>query len=246
MPSFRFGKSPRKSDFRTLRLMTYLTGAVAPPPPFYDVLPLVYNALGENKPAVLFPMDGNDTLGDCTIAGVAHAITVWNGLVGKREVMAQAEVIKLYLHLTGGVDSGLYELDVLNYWRQTLVDGESILAFASVDPRNHDHIKQAIRLFGGAYLGFHVQQDCLADFEAGRPWTPGPLTLHGHCVLATGYDEEGLTVLTWGAVQKATWDWLDVCVDEAYAILPPQAKDPAFAPGFDIDQLTADLSDVAN
>jgi hypothetical protein len=32
--------------------------------------------------------------------------------------MTKAAVVKLYMHLTGGVDSGLNELDVLNYWRK--------------------------------------------------------------------------------------------------------------------------------
>ena len=40
----------------------------------------------------------------------------------------------------------------------------------------------------------------------------------------------------------AMWD---ECVDEAYAILPPEAKKPDFAPGFDFAQLQADLDDVA-
>jgi hypothetical protein len=32
-------------------------------------------------------------------------------------------VVKLYFHLTGGVDSGLNVLDILNYWRQQRVAG---------------------------------------------------------------------------------------------------------------------------
>ncbi len=246
MSNVRFGKQPRKNDYRTLRLRTYLSAALPAPPAQFDVLPRVYQNLGQANPAVLFPMDGNDTLGDCTIAGVAHAMTVWNGMVSQRSIMDQAAVVKLYLHLSGGIDSGLVELDVLNYWRKTPINGEKILAFASIDAHNHDHIKQAISLFGGVYLGFQVQQDCLADFDAGRPWTPGPLTPDGHCVYATGYDANGLTVLTWGATQKATWDWCDACVDEAYGILGPEAKAEDFDPGFNFDQLLADLGAVAN
>jgi len=46
--------------------------------------------------------------------------------------------------------------------------------------------------------------------------------------------------------QQATWAWWDECVDEAYAILPPEAEKPGFAPGFDFAQLKADLTAVAN
>jgi hypothetical protein len=190
-------------------------------------------------------MDANDTLGDCTIAAVAHAITAYCGLVGTRKVMAAQAVTKLYMHLTGGIDSGLAELDVLNHWRKHAVDAEKILAFAALDIRNHDHVKQAIHLFGGVYLGFQVQRHCLEDFQARKPWTPAPLTHEGHAVYAVGYDKHGLTVLTWGNTQKATWGWWDECVDEAYAILPPQAKKADFAPGFDFAQLQADLQAVA-
>jgi hypothetical protein len=247
MATYRFGKHPPKQDYRTLRFKSYLTATLAVPPPSLSTLPRVYGNLGTDNPAALFPMDGNDTLGDCTIAAVAHAITIYRGLTGKKkEVMSKQAVVKLYLHLTGGVDSGLNELDVLNYWQSNVVDGDEILAFASLDPKNHIHVEQAIQLFGGVYLGFHVQQNCVQQFEAHQPWTPGPLTTEGHAVFAVGYDQNGVMVLTWGNTQQGTWDWWNECVDEAYAILPPEAEKGDFAPGFNIKQLQADLAQVAN
>ncbi len=246
MATFRFGKHPPKHDYRTLRLRSYLTSTLAPPPASCDVLSRVYEKLGVNSPAALFPMDGNDTLGDCTIAAVAHAITVYCALVGQNHVMAPQAVVKLYLHLTGGVDSGLNELDVLNYWRQTAVSQEKILAYTAVDPKNHVHVQQAIRLFGGVYLGFQVKANCQQEFANKEPWMPGPLTTEGHAVYAVGYDADGVTVLTWGSTQKGTWAWWDECVDEAYAILPAQAKEADFEPGFNFNQLKADLTMVAN
>jgi hypothetical protein len=246
MTSYRFGKHPPKRDYRTLRLRDYLSDKMAPPPASVDVLPRVYEKLNVNDPTVLFPMDGNDTLGDCTIAALAHAVTTYCGLIGKKTIMPKQAVVKLYMHLTGGVDSGLNEMDVLGYWKKHSVSGDKILAYTSIDPKNHTHIEQAIQLFGGVYLGFQVQQNCVQEFNAHQPWTPGPLTNDGHAVFATGYDQNGVTVLTWGNTQKATWAWWDECVDEAYAILPPEAVKPDFAPGFNITQLKADLAAVAN
>jgi len=249
MPAHRFGKHPPKGDYRTLRFKTY-TSAVPAPPPSDNVLTRqpngVYAKLAVSNPAVLFPMDGNDTLGDCTCAGVAHAITAYNGLVGKKKIMRTLAVEKVYFHLTGGVDSGLPELDVLNYWQSRAIDGEKILAFVSIDPKNHMHIQQAIHFFGGVYLGFQVQKDCQQEFDARQPWTPGPLTNEGHAVFAVAYDQNELTVLTWGNTQQATWAWWDECVDEAYTILPPEAEKPGFCPGFDFAQLKADLDNVAD
>lgn len=246
MNSFRFGKHPPKRDYRTLRLGKYLTSKLAAPPASYDVLAKVYKKLKVSDPTILFPIDGNDTLGDCTIAALAHAETVYNGLVGTKKIWGSKNVVKLYYHLTGGVDSGLNELDVLNYWRKHTADGDKILAYATIDVKNRKHVQQAIQLFGGVYLGFQVQQNCVEDFNARKTWKPAPLTNDGHAVYAVEYDNKGITVLTWGNTQKATWSWWNECVDEAYAILPPQAKKSDFSPGFDFDQLKADLNDVAN
>jgi hypothetical protein len=183
--------------------------------------------------------------GDCTIAAVAHADTVYHGLISKKHIMTEKAVEKVYFHLSGGIDSGLVELDVLNYWRQHGIGGNKIIAYVSIDRKNQTNIKQAIHLFGGVYLGFHVQQNCESDFDAGKPWTPGRLTKHAHAVYAVGYDSQQLTVLTWGNTQKATWEWWDECVDEAYAILPSEAKDSDFA-GVDLAELKKDLGDIAS
>lgn len=245
MPSYRFGKHAAKHDYRTLRFKNYLTPALPAPPASLNVLTRVYQNLGLSDPAVLFPMDGNDTLGDCTIAALAHSIAVYSGLVSKKRIIAQTAVVKLYRKLTGGEDTGLNELDVLNYWRQNAVSGDEILAFASIDPKNHTHVQQAIQIFGGVYLGFQCQENCQEEFAAKKPWTPGKLTNDGHAVYAVAYDQTGVTVLTWGNIQQGTWAWWDECVDEAYAILPPEAKNASFAPGFNLAQLQTDLSNVA-
>jgi hypothetical protein len=241
--SYRFGKHPPKVDYRTLRLRDY-TANLAAPPAAVNTLARVYDNTHISNPATLFPMDGNDTIGDCTIAALAHAVTTYRGLLGTKDIMTKSAVVKLYYHLTGGVDSGLNELDVLNYWKQHSVARDKILAFASIDPKNHTHIQQAIQIFGGVYLGFQVQANCVQEFDNHQPWTPGTLTNDGHAVFAVAYDQAGVTVLTWGNTQQGTWAWWDECVDEAYAILPPEAKNANFAPGFNIAQLQADLSDV--
>lgn len=241
---YRFGKHPPKHDYRTLRFKNYLEPGLAPPPASVDVLSRVYKNLKISDPTMLFPIDGNDTYGDCTIAALAHAVTTYRGLLGHKDIMASKAVVKLYFKLTNGIDSGLNELDVLNYWRRNAVAHDKILAFASIDPKNHANVQHAVQLFGGAYIGFQVQQNCIQEFDAQQPWTPGPLTNEGHAVFVVGYDQDGVTVLTWGNTQRATWAWWDECVDEAYAILPPEAKDSNFAPGFNIAQLKADLADV--
>lgn len=87
------------------------------------------------------------------------------------------------MHLTGGVDSGLNELDVLNYWQSHTADEDKTIAYARTDEKDHTHVKQAIQLFGGVYLGFQVQENYIQEFNAKKPWTPGPLTNDGHVCL---------------------------------------------------------------
>jgi len=246
MPQVRFGKHPAKSDYRTLRLENFLLSSLADPPQTFDTLQRVFDRTGIDDVPTLFPMDGNNQYGDCTIAALAHAITVFCGYQGKTNIPDEAMVVKLYLKLTNGVDSGLQELDVLNYWQSNEVDGDKISAYVRIAASNLKHVKQAIQLFGGVYLGFQVQENCVDEFNAGIPWTPGPLTNDGHAVYAVGYDDEGVTVLNWGSTQKATWDWWNECVDEAYAVLSAEALEPGFAPGFDSAALANALKAVAN
>jgi hypothetical protein len=247
MSIYQFGKHPVKNDYRTLRFKDYVLSALAPAPAAYSALERVYAKLNINHPATLFPLDGNGQYGDCTIAALAHAITMFNGLLGKKEIMTEAATVKIYLQLTKGLDSGLPELDVLNFWQsKKTIEGGPILAFTSIDPKNHEHVKKAIQLFGGVYLGFQVQRNCQKEFTDRTPWIPGTLTPHGHAVFAVEYDEAGVTVLTWGDTQKATWGWWNECVDESYAILPSQATQPGYSPGFNVTQLIQDLKEVAD
>lgn len=242
---YRFGKLPPKRDYRTLLFQNYLKEDIPAPPESLSLVDRVCTNLNEPFAEPLFPMYKNDELGDCTIAGAAHGITVFNGMIDNKYIPLEQSVIRTYYHLTGGVDSGLYMLDVVRYWRSTGIDNSKIFAFASVNSNNHTHVKQAINLFGGLFMGFQVQEKCLDEFKGKIPWQPGKLVNFGHAVYVTGYDYEGVELLTWGKVHKGTWAWWDYCVDEAYALLPPEAKDPEFTPGWDYTKLKEDLVEVA-
>jgi hypothetical protein len=238
----RFGKHPPKFDYRTLRLANYLTPQLPDPPASYNALTQVFEKLDTDNVEELFPMDGNDVAGDCTIAAMAHAITIYGGRVGKSKIMSTKSCLSLYRRLTGGPDTGLNMLDVLKYFQKTGVRGERILAFAAVDIHNHKQVQQAIHLFGGLDIGFQVPAGCQQQFENRQPWKPGRLTEEGHAVFSMAYNSTEVDVFTWGNTQRATWAWWDECVDEAYAILPPEAALPGFAPGFNFSELKADLA----
>lgn len=243
--SLRFGKKPPLKDYRTFMLQNYLRDNIPTPPESLDSKERVYQNIDPDDPTILFPMMANDEIGDCTIVGMAHGDTVWSGLVGVKSIYPTDLVKKIYFHLTGGDDTGLAMLTVLDYFRKNSVLGEKIHAYMSINARNHTHVKQALMLFGGLFIGFQVQENCMDEFRNGKPWQPGKLINAGHAVFITGYDKEGLNILTWGTTHKGTWDWWDWCVDEAYVILPPEAKNPLFMPGFDYDRLKKDLVTVS-
>jgi len=241
----RFGKKPPLWDYRTFLLQNYLRDDVPNPPEHINTLTRVYKNIDPDDPTILFPMMLNDQIGDCTIAAMAHGDTVWSALVGNKSIYPDDLVSKIYFHLTGGDDTGLAMLTVLDYFRKNIVAGEQIYAYMNVNPHHHTHVKQGIMLFGGLFLGFQVQEKCMEEFRNGEPWKPGKLLNAGHAVFVTGYDKEGLDVLTWGTTHRATWQWWDWCVDEAYVILPPEASHPHFAPGFDFEQLKKDLVTIS-
>ena len=101
MPNYHFGNHPAKHDYRT-SFKSYITLGLAAPPRSFNVLTNVNQKLKSSNPTTLFPLDGNDTLGDCTIADLAHATTVFNGLLGKENIMPKASVVALIKSLQAG------------------------------------------------------------------------------------------------------------------------------------------------
>ena len=63
-------------------------------------------------------MYGNDRYGCCTKAGQAHLIGFFTGIANPpATVFTDQQVVDDYLRLTGGQDTGLDEVTVLEDWR---------------------------------------------------------------------------------------------------------------------------------
>jgi hypothetical protein len=197
-----------------------------------------------------WPMDGNDTYGDCTMAAAAHLIHSWNAQTGLAAPGPQDEqVIAAYLKLTGGKDTGLVESQVLKRWMSSGLWNNKIIGYAPVNVHGLDSVKQAIAYFGGVYVGIQVPANAQAQFRAGQPWTlePGwqqqPIE-GGHAIPLLGYDEQWLYAVTWGAVQKVAWDWWSTYGDEAWVILSEEYRKAGNVNGIDLAALKADLAHV--
>jgi hypothetical protein len=241
----RLGRKAIKTDSRTLALGDYLTPALRPPPPSADW----------TKGIASWGTMLNDTLGDCTIAGAAHAVQVWTANTGSMVTLPDPTILTYYEQWDGYVpgnsstDSGGVELDVLNHWQKQGFAGNALLAF--VDPKFSKlvEVRQSIALFGGVYIGLAMpltaQNQEVWDVvpKAGAKAKKG--SWGGHCVFVPKYDQNGFTCITWGQLKTMTVAFWKKYCDEAHTLLGQNwISAKGASSGFDQAQLQADLKAI--
>ena len=244
--NMKLGRKAIKTDSRTLMLADYLTPALPPPPPTAD-----WTQGNAN-----WGMMMNDTLGDCTIAGVGHAVQVWTVNAAGGMVTVPDPTIESYYEQWDGyvpgdpsTDNGGVELDVLNDWQKQGFAGNTLLAFADPKPASLVEIQQSIALFGGVYIGLALpltaQTQEVWDVvpKGGAKAKPG--SWGGHCVFVPKYDENGFTCITWGALKTMTLAFWKKYCDESHTLLAQDWLTAKGSPaGFDQAQLEADLKAI--
>jgi hypothetical protein len=239
------GKQPPQHDNRTLRLAAYTANLPAAPE----------TALW-NESLTDWQVLANDKFGNCVPVGALHLAQNSASYSGGRFVPTDEDAIEAYHRLNPGwsgaqdeTDTGASMLAALKLWRNEGLAGHRISAFVACDPRDPEHVKQAIALFGGAYIGLDLPRSCRDQNIWSVP--PGGATgdgakgsLGGHCVPVMAYTARTLACLTWGQIILMTWDFFTTYCDEAYAVLGPGWFDATRrAPnGFDRDQLSRDLA----
>ncbi|MGW1744605.1 hypothetical protein ACWCRD_03095 [Streptomyces sp. NPDC002092] len=253
--AFKGGRLPAEPARPHLKFGAYLAPGLPAPPASADWLSPV--------PGSDWGMLANDQWGDCTCAAVGHKrigdVYVNQGAVLK---VTDKDALALYSAVTGftpadpSTDQGAVCQDVLDYWRQHGFLGEKIVAFAKVDLSNPTQVKQAISLFGQIYAGFNFPGSAMDQFNAGKPWdvVRGARIEGGHCVTIGAYGENGLSCVTWGAVQKMTWRFFTKYFEEAWVLVTPDMIDPKtgkdvagydlYALGQDFASLTGDPNPV--
>jgi hypothetical protein len=251
----RLGKQEARQDFRTLKLARYLGPKLPPAPLACDWLSKV-KALGSML---------NTEIGDCTIAACGHEIQQWTTYARPQaSVPSDKSILKVYEAISGynpkdpTTDSGCVVLDVLNYWRKNGIAGHNILAYVSVNPTNSVEVMQAIHLFGNLYLGLSLplsaQNQKVWRVPLAGPMGNGePGSWGGHAVPVGRYGRvtptgpQGLTCVTWGALQSMTWDFFGIYVDECFAILSMDwIEQTGLSPdNFSLAQLQKDLAALA-
>ncbi len=236
MTEYKLGRLPATRPFGLRDLTVYATGRLPNPPEAVAV------------PNVPYPIDGNQSVGDCTIAGVSHLIAAWDAEVQEADpVPSEQEVLQTYFQLTGGPDTGLNEASVLSTWRNSGLFGRKIAAYAPVDCRDISEIHQSIAYFGGAYFGIVCPQSAQEQFASGDPWTcvPNSPVLGGHCIVGLGYTPQGVLCATWGGIAEVTYPFLARYLEESWAIVSNQMVERGSdALHVDLASLEADLDSL--
>jgi hypothetical protein len=174
-----------------------------------------------------FPMYGNDSIGDCTVAAAGHMVQAWTAAastevtVPEAAVLAMYEAVSGYDPATGANDNGAVMQDVLNLWRKEGLGGHKILGFAQVKHADAGQVMAAIAAFGGIYIGVNFPGSAMDQFNAGEPWTvvAGAAIEGGHAVNAGAYDPKTYKCVTWAQVQVMDDAWWAAYVEEAWVII---------------------------
>jgi len=173
----------------------------------------------------------NDRLGDCTCAGLGHAVQVWtNDAQSAMVTPTDADVLEAY-EVQGynpkdpSTDRGANEQSVLSWAANVgmlLPDGSrsKLSAFIEVDPRNMTDVCEAIMECGLVYIGFSVPGDI--PEAPGSTWDncAGPI-VGGHCVILPGFNASAFDVISWGERYIMTRAFWAKYVDECYALASP-------------------------
>lgn len=241
----KHGKLPVRLDSRNLKLTTYLSQLLIP------------TSIDWTNGISTWGMYHNDTIGDCTCAAAAHLEMLWTSNAGNIVIPADQDILSAYSAITGydsnnpNTDQGANELDVLSYWRVNGIANHKIGAFVQLNLRDIQHVKAAVAIFGGAYLGVQLPNSAIDQTSSGQIWDivadDGGID-GGHAIPVVAYDATGLTCITWGQEQRMSWDFFNKYMDEGYAILSTdflngKGTTPS---GFNLQQLQADLAAVTN
>ena len=241
---YKLGKLPRTFNPKIPHMSALLSAYTLPPLPA---------SVDWTKGITDFGMMLNDQLGCCTIAAYYHALQIWSTNTITEQTESDNCVLQLYEQADGynpnnpSTDQGGVEQNVLSYLLNTgapLNNGQrdKILAFIEVDPRNINDIKRTIYDCGVCYIGFEVPSNILDQGEPPAVWNVDPNDAQiegGHAVVACGFSDIGIQIISWGKVYTMTYEFFSRYTDEAYAIadqfwIDSTGKTPL---GMDLQQL---------
>jgi hypothetical protein len=247
-------------------LKTYLTAAPPEPPP---------EAPYGGRVTVPWGMDGNGPdpsvtilgrnfqgVGDCVPTCFAHLQLMSNYDEAATEPVEYGnDVVEAYCTLLGitpaqleanaALDTGCNIATALQYWQTTGLYGTKIAAYAPVSITSLTDLQQGLAYAGGLVVGFNLPESAETQFPGEWTYVPGSQIIGGHCVMLSGYDGENFSGCTWGQLIEIQWEFLANYLDEAYAVITPQAASTGQGPNpyygaanLNLAQLQADIGNL--
>lgn len=252
MNQFKLGRKSYTQDERDLKLKNYLDTSQLPLlPPVFGHQVLISN----------WGMLGNDTVGDCVIAGADHETLLWCQEGGNPVSFTDVNAINDYSAITGynpndpNSDQGTDVRAALKYRQKTgMMDSagnrHKIGAYLQLDQTNLNEVLMAAYLFSAVGIGINFPSSAMDQFNHGEPWTviKDSEIEGGHYVPILGYDAQYLYCVTWGQIHKMDIEFFKTYCEEAWAILSTEfLNGNGLSPeGFNLTQLQVDLAAVTN
>ena len=229
----QYGRLPALLPVGLAMLPTYAAPSLPTPPPSVE------------PPSVPWGMLGNDTYGDCGVAGLQHLLMADASMTHETvQWPTSQEVVRYYLNYTQGNNSGVVLSQFLAYVRRNgYPNGQKVTAYAPISPQDVESVRVAIASYGGAYSGIVVTQGMEAAFRNGTPWDLDATYSEpagGHCVPLVGYDSSYLYAVTWGAIQPVAFSAWHRIAEESWAVITGELSD-GDGRGLSASQLLADL-----
>ena len=171
-----------------------------------------------------YPMDDNDTLGDCMVAAALHADNTFTGNVGTESTFSDAVTKAWYLALSGG-DNGLDEGTLLTGWTKGLdgVADANILDHVDIDPTDAVGMQASMKSQFGVLFMLAVPDAWVNNFITGGLWDAGTGIKadenNGHGVWLSGCDAAARwKVQTWGTYCWMTQAGVSICDPSAFVV----------------------------
>jgi hypothetical protein len=249
---FKFGRRRMVAPKACMRFRDYQLLSFPGAPASGDYRPQAAQALAQ--------MYDNDTLGDCVIAWMAHAIGVFTGNAsGTPDIFSTQDIVSMYAAIGGynpadpSTDQGCDENTALDYWQATGFVGHKISGILSVDATNPKECAAAVWLFENLMFGVALPDEWTHPTPAGSGFVwdvaGDPDPDQGHCFGSASWDENGVGVQSWGMSGSITYAAVAKYAvasagGQLFSVITPEIlnkatlKSPA---GFDFNQLTADF-----
>lgn len=232
-----------------LRDLTYYAAGPLPTAPASVAVPTVPNPGDGTEWGML----GNDTKGDCGIAGLEHGFMADSSILGVKNPSfpTAAQALNYYATYDKGQDIGVVLSQYLAYVKDQFQGyyGEQVAAYAPVNVQDINTLHFTIDAYGFAYTGIAVYRQMEADFGNGQPWTLNSITggiAGGHCIPIVGYDSNYLYAITWGGVQPIAYPAWARIASEAWAVITrTQVQAGNDGRGINLAALKSDLALLA-